>query len=125
MRYKGQHKVEHNFSVLKMPLLASTLFLEKPERIEAMMTLLYFSVLMHGILQVISRTRIAACEEPPRLGTEKKPLIRPKSETMLSILALFEIISKGDAVSMRSKMPEMRTQLNLLLFLVDFNPTAI
>lgn len=125
LRYKGQHKVEHNFSVLKMPLLASTLFLEKPERIEAMMTLLYFSVLMHGILQVISRTRIAACEEPPRLGTENKPLIRPKSETMLSILALFEIISKGDAVSMRSKMPEMRTQLNLLLFLVDFNSTVI
>jgi transposase len=125
LRYKGQHKVEHNFSVLKMPLLASTLFLEKPERIEAMMTLLYFSVLMHGILQVISRTRIAACEEPPRLGTENKPLIRPKSETMLNILALFEIISKGEGVSIRSKMPERRTQLDQLLFLVDFNSTAI
>ena len=125
LRYKAQHKVEHNFSVLKMPLLASTLFLEKPERIEAMMTLLYFSVLMHGILQVISRTRIATCEEPPRLGTENRPLIRPKSETMLNILALYEIISKGDAVSIRSKIPERRTQLNLLLFLVDFKPTSI
>jgi len=66
-----------------------------------MMTLLYFSVLMHGILQLISRTRIATCEEPPRLGPENRPLIRPKSETTLSILALFEIISKGDAVSIR------------------------
>jgi transposase len=125
LRYKAQHKVEHNFSVLKMPLLASTLFLEKPERIEAMMTLLYFSVLMHGILQLISRTRIAACKEAPPLGPENRPLIRPKSETMLNILALFEIISKGDAVSIRSKMPERRTQLNLLLFLIDFNPTSI
>ncbi|MCX6674511.1 MAG: IS1634 family transposase [Methanothrix sp.] len=125
LRYKAQHKVEHNFSVLKMPLLASTLFLEKSERIEAMMTLLYFSVLMHGILQVISRTRIAACEEPPRLGTEDRPLIRPKSETMLNILALFEIITNGDAVSIRSKIPERRTQLNMLLFLVDFKPTSI
>ena len=125
LRYKAQHKVENNFSVLKAPLLASTLFLEKPQRIEAMMTLLYFSVLMHGILQVISRTRIATCEEPPRLGPENRPLIRPKSETTLSILALFEIISKGDAVSIRSKMPERRTQLDLLLFLVDFNPTSI
>jgi hypothetical protein len=77
----GPCPVEHNFSVLKMPLLASTLFLERPERIEAMMTLLYFSVLMHGILQVISRSRIATCEEPLRLGTDNKPLIRPKSET--------------------------------------------
>jgi len=125
LRYKAQHKVEHNFSVLKMPLLASTLFLEKPQRIEAMMTLLYFSVLMHGILQVISRTRIATCQEPPRLGTENRPLIRPKSETILNILALFEIISKGDTVSIRSKMPERRTQLDQLLFLVDFNPTSI
>jgi transposase len=125
LKYKAQHKVEHNFSVLKMPLLASTLFLEKPERIEAMMTLLYFSVLMHGILQVISRTRIATCEEPPRLGPENRPLVRPKSDTMLNILALFEITTNGDAVSIRSKIPERRTQLNLLLFLVDFKPTSI
>ena len=125
LRYKAQHKVENNFSVLKTPLLASTLFLEKPQRIEAMMTLLYFSVLMHGILQLISRTRIAACEEAPPLGPQNRPLIRPKSETMLNILALFEIISKGDAVSIRSKMPERRTQLDLILFLVDFNPTSI
>jgi transposase len=99
LRYKAQHKVENNFSVLKAPLHASTLFLEKPQRIEAMMTLLYFSVLMHGIQQVISRTGIATCEVPPRLGPKNKPLILPKSETTLSILALFEIISKGDAVS--------------------------
>jgi transposase len=125
LRYKAQHKVENNFSVLKTPLLASTLFLEKPQRIEAMMTLLYFSVLMHGILQLISRTRIAACEEAPPLGPQNRPLIRPKSETMLNILALFEIISKEDAVSIRSKMPERRTQLDLILFLVDFNPTSI
>lgn len=125
LRYKAQHKVENNFSVLKTPLLASTLFLEKPQRIEAMMTLLYFSVLMHGILQLISRTRIAACEEAPLLGPQNRPLIRPKSETMLNVLALFEIISKGDAVSIRSKMPERRTQLDQMLFLVDFNPTSI
>jgi transposase len=125
LRYKAQHKVENNFSVLKTPLLASTLFLEKPQRIEAMMTLLYFSVLMHGILQLISRTRIDACEEAPPLGPQNRPLIRPKSETMLNILALFEIISKEDAVSIRSKMPERRTQLDLILFLVDFNPTSI
>ena len=125
LRYKAQHKVENNFSVLKTPLLASTLFLEKPQRIEAMMTLLYFSVLMHGILQLISRTRIAACEEAPPLGPQNRALIRPKSETMLNVLALFEIISKGDAVSIRSKMPERRKQLDLILFLVDFNPTSI
>jgi transposase len=125
LRYKAQRNVEHNFSVLKMPLLASTLFLERLERIEAMMTLLYFSVLMHGILQVVSRIRIAGCKEAPRLGTENRPLVRPTSDTMLNILALFEIVSRGDSVSMRSKMPRRRTQLDLILSLVDFNPTWI
>jgi len=125
LKYKGQHKVENMFSVLKMPLLASTLFLEKPERIEALMTLLYFSVLMHGILQLISRTRIATCKEPPRLGPDNRPLIRPKAETVLNVLALFEIVSSGDDISIRSKMPERRTQLELILFLVDFDPGAV
>jgi len=125
LRYKAQHKVEHNFSVLKMPLVASPLFLEKPQRIEAMMTLLYFSVLMHGILQVISRIKIAACKEPPRLGPENRPLIRPKSETMLNILALFEVATKGNAASIRSKILGRGKQLDLLLFLIDFDPTSI
>ena len=125
LKYKGQHKVENMFSVLKMPLLASTLFLEKPERIEALMTLLYFSVLMHGILQLISRTRIATCKEPPRLGPDNRPLTRPKAETMLNVLALFEIVSSGDDISIRSKMPERRTQLELILFLVDFDPGTV
>jgi hypothetical protein len=44
---------------------------------------------------------------------------------MLNVLALFEIISSGDDISIRSKMPERRTQLELILFLVDFDPGAI
>ena len=99
--------------------------MEKVERIEAMMTLLYFSVLMHGLLQLISRARIATCDEPPRLGPENRPLVRPRSDTMLNILALFEFVSEGDAISMRSKMPERRAQLELIFYLVNFDPTAL
>ncbi len=69
--YKGQNVVESMFLLLKEPLLASTLFLEKPERIEALMTILYFSVLLHGILQLITRLILTLCLEPPRIGTEK------------------------------------------------------
>ena len=123
--YKGQINVEGMFSVLKHPLLAATLFLEKPERIEALMTLLYFSVLMHGILQVISRIRIATCAEPPLLGPDDRPLIRPKSETMLNILALYDLDSYGDVMSFRSKITERSSQLELLMYLVDFDPGAI
>ena len=78
MRYKGQNVIESMFSLLKEPLIASAIFLVNPNRIEALMTLLYFSVLMHGILQLITRTRIQTCDEPPRIGTENRRLIRPK-----------------------------------------------
>ena len=125
LQYKGQNKVESMFSVLKMPLLASTLFLEKTERIEAMMTLFYFSVLMHGILQVISRARIAACEEPPRLGLEDRPLIRPRSYTLLNLLTLFEVNSEDETTSFRCRMPERAKQLKFILFLVGFDPKVI
>lgn len=124
--YKGQNVIESMFSLLKEPLLASTLFLEKPERIEALMTMLYFSVLMHGILQLITRLRISSCDEPPRIGTENRPLIRPKSNSVLNILENFEFtILDGVLIKIRSKQTKRRDQLDLIFYLVDFDPAMI
>ena len=104
LNYKGQNVVESMFSVLKEPLLASTLFLEKPERIEALMTILYFSVLMHGILQLITRNSIERCPKVLKIGPENRPLIRPKAGTVLNILENFEIITvDGVLKKIRSK----------------------
>lgn len=126
LHYKGQTVVESMFSLLKEPLMASTLFLEKPERIEALMTILYFSVLMHGILQVITRTRISSCPEPPRIGTENRPLIRPKSSTVLNILENFEFIKHNRILmKIRSKQQKRTEQLELIFSLVDFDPAMI
>lgn len=44
MLYKGQGHVERQFTLLKKPLVTSTIFLETPERIKALMTLLYILV---------------------------------------------------------------------------------
>ena len=126
LHYKGQNVVESMFSLLKEPLLASTIFLEKPERIEALMTILYLSVLMHGILQLITRIRIKTCPDPPRIGTENRPLIRPKSNTVLNILENFEITTLNGVLSkIRSKQQKRSEQLDLIFFLVDFDPTMI
>lgn len=124
--YKGQNVVESMFSLLKEPLLASTLFLEKPERIEALMTILYFSVLMHGILQLITRLRLSSCLEPPRIGTENRPLIRPKSNTVLNILENFEFTTlNGELTKIRSRQKKRSDQLSLIFYLVDFVPAMI
>jgi transposase len=126
LNYKGQNVIESMFSLLKEPLLASTLFLEKPERIEALMTILYFSVLMHGILQLITRIRIKTCPEPPKIGNENRPLIRPKSNTVLNILENFEISTlNGILTKIRSKQQKRAEHLDLILYLVDFDPAMI
>ena len=126
LHYKGQNVVESMFSLLKEPLLAATLFLEKPERIEALMTILYFSVLMHGILQLITRIRIKTCPEPPKIGPENRPLIRPKSNTVLNILENFEFTNlNGVLTNIQSKQQKRGEQLDLILYLVDFDPAMI
>jgi len=107
-------------------LLASTIFLEKPERIEALMTILYFSVLMHGILQLITRNRIEKLPSAPKIGPENRPLIRPKSNTVLNILENFEFVTiDGSLRNIRSKQRKRSVQLDLMMYLVDFDPSVI
>ncbi len=126
LSYKRQNVVESMFALLKESLLASTIFLEKPERIEALMTILYFSVLMHGILQLITRNRIEKLPTAPKIGPENRPLIRPKSNTVLNILENFEFVTIDEVIkNIRSKQRKRSSQLDLMMYLVDFDPTVI
>jgi len=120
--YKGQGHVERQFSLLKEPLLASTIFLESPERIKALMTILYFSVLMHGILRVISHIELGKEKNPPRMGVEKRPLIRPTSDTVIWILDMYAVVSQKGSIRIESKDPDRVKDLPLLLKLVRFDP---
>lgn len=49
--YKGQHIVETSFRHLKSPQLASIIYLKNPKRIEALLMLLSFSLLVRAIIQ--------------------------------------------------------------------------
>jgi transposase len=125
LHYKGQHKVEQNFMLLKEPLVAATIFLEKPERIMALMTMLYFSVLMHGILRVITHTELESLEEPPTINSNNRPLIRPNSDTVIWILSLFTMISDVNKIHIEAKMTERIDQIGLILKLVRFDPEFV
>ena len=125
LHYKGQNQVEHNFMLLKEPLVAATIFLEKPERIMALMTMLYFSVLMHGILRVISHTELESLEEPPLINSNNRPLIRPNSDTVIWILSLFTMISNEYQIHIEAKMTERIDQIGLILQLVRFDPEYV
>jgi len=120
--YKGQNSVENLFSVLKQPMMAATIFLEKPERIKALMTLLYFGVLLHGILRVISHIELEKEKSPPRWGPGGRKIIRPKSETMLGILAMFTLVSIDGTMTIDANDPEMQKDFEKILRVVRFDP---
>jgi len=121
LHYKGQIKVENNFMLLKKPLLAATIFLEKPERIMALMTMLYFSVLLHGILRVITHIELGKFEAPPKINSNNRPLIRPSSDTMIWILSLFTLVSEDDRFYIESVMPDRNKQIPILFQLTRFD----
>ena len=121
LHYKGQIKVEHNFMLLKKPLLAATIFLEKPERIMALMTMLYFSVLMHGVLRVIAHIELEKFEAPPKINSNNRPLIRPTSDTMIWLLSLFTVVSEESGFHIESVMPDRNAQISTLFQLTRFD----
>jgi len=90
------------------------------------MTILYFSVFMHGILQLITRNRIEKIPAVPKIGPENRSLIRPKSNTVLNILENFGFITfDGVVKKIRSKQKKRSDQLDLMMYMVDFDPTVI
>ncbi|WP_319580361.1 IS1634 family transposase [uncultured Methanospirillum sp.] len=121
LHYKGQIKVENNFMLLKKPLLAATIFLEKPERIMALMTMLYFSVLLHGILRVITHIELSKFGTPPKINSNNRPLIRPSSDTMIWILSQFTLVSEDDRFYIESVMPDRNKQTPILFQLTRFD----
>lgn len=70
--YHGEWRVEGAFRSLKTPPVADALYLDKPERAEALLTLLNIVILLRGLVQYIIRLNLAAVpdEELPPLGRD-------------------------------------------------------
>ncbi len=70
--YHGEWKVEGAFRSLKTPPIADALYLDKPERAEALLTLLNIVILLRGLVQYIIRLNLAAVpdEDLPPLGRD-------------------------------------------------------
>ena len=79
--YKGQHVVENSFRHLKGPNLASAIFLKNPKRVEALMMLLTFALLIRAIIQHRMRDGLKKHQEESDeiifAGWAGKPLERP------------------------------------------------
>jgi len=84
--YKAQQGVEQNFAFLKDPIIVNSLFLKKPERIEALGLVLLLSLLLWRLMERQMRVHVERTGMPLP-GWDKKPTKRPTAFMMMTKFA--------------------------------------
>jgi len=116
--YKQQHIVENIFRTMKWSVMADRIYLNNPKRIDAMMTLLYVSYLVMGILQMIARINVKKFPEPPRIYIDNKPLKSPTAAFLMRSLESFDIISQEGNRQISGVTEGNKYRLSVLLYLI-------
>ena len=92
--YKEQHGIEQNFGFLKDPAIVDSLFLDKPERIEALGLILLTTLLIWRLMERTMRQSIEDTGEPIS-GWDHKPTRRPTSFMMTTKFSGVIVIKIG------------------------------
>src|SRR3989442_16022461 len=93
--YKEQHGTEQNYGFLKDPVNVNSLFLKKPERIEALGLVLLLALLIWRLMERAMRRHV---ETTGTLltGWDKKATERPTSFMMVTKFAGVIVLQLGD-----------------------------
>jgi transposase len=81
--YKEQHGTEQNYGFLKDPVIVNSLFLKKPERIEALGLILLLALLLWRLMERTMRTYVDTTRTPLP-GWDKKATERPTAFMMIT-----------------------------------------
>lgn len=119
IRYKRQWKVERLFSQLKKPLMVDTIFLKLPERIEALMMLVYIALLFQAIMQAMARFRVQNLFELPKIRYAKQSIENPTFDLLEWLFKPFVVVSDDISSELTWTTDEAGKYLQLLLYLVD------
>ena len=84
--YKEQHGTEQNYGFLKDPVIVNSLFLKKPERIEALGLVLLLALLLWRLMERQMRAHVASTGMPLP-GWDKKTTERPTAFMMMTKFA--------------------------------------
>jgi transposase len=84
--YKEQHGTEQNYGFLKDPVIVNSLFLKKPERIEALGLVLLLSLLLWRLMERQMRAHVESTGMP-LTGWDKKTTERPTAFMMMTKFA--------------------------------------
>jgi transposase len=92
--YKEQHGIEQNYGFLKDPLIVNSLFLKKPERIEALGLVLWLALLLWRLVERTLRVHVETTGDP-LTGWDKKATKKPTA-CMMTKFAGAIVIKIGD-----------------------------
>ena len=92
--YKEQHGVEQNFAFLKDPIIVNSLFLKKPERIEALGLVLLLALLLWRLVERALRVHVETTGNP-LIGWDKKATQKPTAFMMMTKFAAMMVIKVG------------------------------
>ena len=93
--YKDQHGTEQNYGFLKDPMIVNSLFLKKPERIEALGLILLLALLIWRLMERAMRTYVDTTSTSLP-GWDKKATERPTSFMMVTKFAGVMVLKLGD-----------------------------
>jgi transposase len=92
--YKEQHGTEQNYGFLKDPVIVNSLFLKKPERIEALGLILLLALLLWRLMERTMRRHVDTTRTPLP-GWDKKATERPTSFMMATKFAGVIVVKLG------------------------------
>jgi transposase len=92
--YKEQHGVEQNFAFLKDPLIVNSLFLKKPERIEALGLILLLALLLWRLVERALRVHVETTGST-LTGWDKKETQKPTAFMMMTKFAAVMVLKVG------------------------------
>ena len=84
--YKEQHGIEQNYGFLKDPLIVNSVFLKKPERIEALGLVLLLALLLWRLVERALRVHVETTGKP-LTGWDKKATQKPTAFMMMTKFA--------------------------------------
>jgi transposase len=94
--YKEQHGTEQNYGFLKDPVIVNSLFLKKPERIEALGLVLLLALLLWRLMERQMRAHVESTGMPLP-GWDKKTTERPTAFMMMTKFAGVLVCKVGPA----------------------------
>jgi len=112
--YKDQNGIEHNFSFLKDPVVINSVFLKKPERIEAPGLILVISLLLWRLIELNMRSHLEK-QQTTIPGWDNKPTQRPTTFMMTTKFDNIRIIKIRRKRTLNGRLSQVQEKYLLAL----------